>query len=168
MDILFSLSREAKTGEDPRDYFDNRPEILRTFTEAAQIVTDAELYRGGENGRLPQRNQLTLLWNYDADTAPRGFLVWELMVIGGNGIANYNEQARLLLLLESPDSFVTRVLRDDSNIGIMPMDRPALTLLERQKELDLDILKSVCIGIKKLCVDEATGFVRNLRSSDWY
>ncbi|MDP3881802.1 MAG: hypothetical protein Q8Q31_02900 [Nanoarchaeota archaeon] len=136
---------DRKNMSDPRDYFDTRPDILRTFTETALVVNSIELHRGERPNR---RDHIYLVFSDYGDAHPTGFVEWQLNPTD-NGIVNYDERIPLSCIPNRDTrGFIEEVLTDEKTIGIVAMDRRTALLLHDIPGLSREY-KVNFIGMKK-------------------
>jgi len=101
-----------------KDRFDNMPGAIRTFTEAAYLVTMTDLHKNKDTEKLYVMYR-------------EGYLTWEINP--DNGIANYDENATLTQYSEDVRSFIDSGLGLDDTIGFIAMDTEALDALKQKR-----------------------------------
>jgi len=135
---------EIEVCSDPRDYFDTRPGILRTFTEAAHAVAGMKWPSKSEG-----KTKVYVLWARNDPSKGAGYIEWQLNR-HEPGILNYDEEARLQRFpIVGLARFVDEIILKPETAGFVAMDDQALNVLRAREDMNLDYL-NFFVGVKKV------------------
>jgi hypothetical protein len=136
-----------------RDYFDTRPGIINTITEAALRVEGFNFETFVPTKELKKRSLIYVLYeNYAPEhiNALGGFVVWKKNYEAG--IEGYREDIALTHYQEFTDAlsdFADLALRWQETLCFQAMDQRSLTLLAEKKIFQEEPLRAFQIAIPK-------------------
>lgn len=161
--------------EDSRDYFDTRPGVLNTITEAAHRLGSFNFKACAQSQNLQARSLIYILYTEYRDassTALGGFLVWK-RYLHDCSIEGYRDHAALVSYQEFTSTlsgFIDLALSWQETLCFQAMDARALEALKQKKTFQEELLQSYQIAIPQRYIEktisspsEIHGLVRHPR-----